>query len=109
MALTNYDPNITGVHTIQVTLMQFGYVGHITTKIGGNCKGKVILDYDFENETEFDTPYTKNDCFLRYIEDEDFFTATLKDSEGNELFIEADAEEMNRMIVAVEITDLEEE
>ena len=61
---------------------------------------------DFETDTEFDTPSTKNDCNLTYNGD-DFFSATLHDNEGNELYVEGDAEEMNQMIVAVEIIDPE--
>ena len=67
----------------------------------------ILNSIDFDTDTEFDTPSTKNDCSLTYHENEDLFTATLHDDGGNELHVEGDAEEMNQMIVAVEIIDPE--
>ena len=107
-ALKEYNPNIMFDRTqyVRVTLMQWGYKGHIITAIGGNCLGLDILNtIDFDTETEFDTPSTKNDCSIMYQEDDDFFSAILHDAEGNELQIEGTAYEMNQMIVAVEIID----
>ena len=108
--LKEYDPNTVrdGKQYVRATLMQWGYKGHIITAIGGNCLGLDILNtIDFETETEFDTPSTKNDCSLMYHEDGDFFSAILRDAEGNELHVDGDAQEMNQMIVAVEIIDPE--
>lgn len=110
--LKEYDPNIQTdkTHTVCATLMQWEYVGHVIVKMGGNCRGKSILEcIDFETETEFDTPYAKNDCDLMYHEDGDYFTGTLHDRYGNTLEFEADSTEMNDMLVAVEITDLKKE
>lgn len=109
-SLREYDPNMQNEDNnkqyVEVTLMQWEYKGHIIQAIGGNCLGLDILNsIDFETDTEFDTPSTKNDCNLTYHENEDFFTATLHDDEGNELYVEGDSAEMNQMIVAVEIID----
>lgn len=109
-ALREYDPNTDSNRKqyVRATLMQWGYKGHIITAIGGNCLGLDILNtIDFDTETEFDTPSTKNDCSLMYHEDGDFFSAILHDDEGNELHVDGDAQEMNQMIVAVEIIDPE--
>lgn len=111
-SLREYDPNMQNEDDnkqyVKATLMQWGYKGHIIQAIGGNCLGLDILNsIDFDTDTEFDTPSTKNDCSLIYHEDEDFFTATLHDDEGNELYVEGDSAEMNQMIVAIEIVDPE--
>lgn len=109
-SLKEYNPNIMfdRKQYVRVTLMQWGYKGHIITAIGGNCLGLDILNtIDFDIETEFDTPSTKNDCSLMYHEDDDFFSAVLHDDEGDELHVEGSAYEMNRMIVAIEIIDPE--
>lgn len=104
--MKNYDPNIyRGIHTVRVTIQQWGYLGHIIRKISGNCKGKDILDFDFECEDG----YSENDCYLLFDDDYYCFRATLKDNEGNILEVEGDAEEFNKMIVAVEIIDFKED
>lgn len=43
-----------------------------------------------------------NDCNLRYHVDGDFFTLTLTNGAGDQL--RADADELNKMVVAVEIS-----
>ena len=103
--MKNYDPNITcGIHTIRITLQKWDYVGHIIQKINGNCKGRTIIDFDFECEDEF----PDNDCGLAYIEAGDYFFCVLKNESGDRLQGTYDAEEMNDMIVAIEILDFKE-
>lgn len=100
--MKNYDPNIyEGTHTVKITLQQWEYKGHIISHIDGNCKGKNVLDFDFECENDF----PDNDCQMKYHEDGDYFTCVLKDEKGNTLKCEGDAQEMNDMIVGVEIID----
>lgn len=104
--MKNYDPNITrGVHTIRITLQMWEYKGHIIRRVGGNCKGKSVLEFEFEHEDDF----TDNDCRMKYHEENDCFTCTLKDENGNTLKCDGDANEMNDMIVAIEIVDYVEE
>lgn len=104
--MKNYDPNIyRGVHTVKITLQIWEYKGHIIKRVGGNCKGRTILDFDFECEDSF----SDNDCQLKYHEDLDYFSCVLKDEEGNTLKCDGDAEEMNDMIVGIEIIDFREE
>ena len=100
-ALENYDPNITvGIHTVRVTIQQWGYIGHIILKIHGNMKGLGILNYfDFE-ESEGDE---ENDCNLTWVEDVDYFKAVLKDKDGNTLGVDGDYRDFNNMIVGIEI------
>ena len=104
--MKNYDPNIyEGTHTVKITLQQWEYKGHIISHIDGNCKGKSVLDFDFECENNF----PDNDCQMKDHEDGDYFTCVLKDEKGNTLKCEGDAQEMNDMIVGVEIIDFCEE
>lgn len=103
MAIRNYDPNIRyGIHTVRITIQQWGYVGHITKKVGGNCKGIDVMDFDFE----YDDLDLENDCSLQFDEGADYLTATLRDEAGNTLLVDGSARDFNRMIVAVEIIDL---
>lgn len=105
--MKNYDPNITrGTHTVKVTLQQWGYVGHLIFKLGGNCKGRDVIDFDFECETG---ESIESDCNFQYYEEDDRFSAILKDESGNTLEVNGEAEEFNQMIVAVEIIDFKED
>lgn len=104
--MKNYDLNIyRGVHTVKITLQSWKYKGHIINRIKGNCKGRDILDFDFECEDDF----PDNDCQMKYHEDNDYFTCVLKDENGNTLMCDGDAREMNSMIVGLEIIDFCEE
>ena len=102
--MRNYDPNIHyGIHTVEITLQQWEYVGHIRQEVSGNCKGRDIIDFDFECEGDF----PNNDCNLKWDEDYDYFSAILKDPGGNTLEIDGDANDFNKMIVKVEIVDFQ--
>lgn len=104
--MKKYDPNIyEGTHTVKITLQKWEYKGHIISHIGGNCKGRSILDFDFECENDF----PNNDCQMEYHEDYDCFTCILRDENGDVLICEGDAREMNDMIVGIEIIDFCEE
>lgn len=105
--MKSYDPTIRyGTHTVEITLQQYGYTGHVTQRINGDCKGRTILDFDFECEDE----NLESDCNLKFHEDSyDYFTATLKDPEGNTLDVDGYAEDFNNMIVKMEITDFRKE
>ncbi len=100
--MKSYDPNMHyGIHTIVVTLQQWEYIGHITQKISGNCKGVEAISFNFECEDGS----LENDCNLKYDEKYNYFSAILKNPEGDTLEVEGDAEEFNKMIVKVEIVD----
>jgi len=104
--MRNYDPNIhSGIHTVKVTIQQWEYVGHIIQKISGNCRGRSMLDFDFETFGTCD----KNDCDLRFDEEYSCFSAALKNENGDTLLVEGDPSEFNQMIVAVEIIDFRED
>lgn len=104
--MKNYDPNIyKGIHTVKITLQQWEYKGHIIKRVGGNCKGRNILDFDFECEDEL----PDNDCQMEYYEEDDCFSCVLKDKDGNMLKCIGDADEMNDMIVGIKIIDFCEE
>jgi len=104
--LNNYDPNIwDAVHVVRVTLTMFNYVGHVAFEIGGNCRGKDILEsgLDFLEDPGV---MNENDCQFTFHEDEEEWTAVLKNPDGDELTIEeSDFREIERMITAIEIVE----
>ena len=105
MAIKNYDPNIYwGIHTIRITIQQWGYVGHITRRVHGNCKGLDVMAF----ELGFDYEHMESDCCLQLDEDGEYFRAILRDTEGNTLEIMEEARNFNKMVVAVEIVDFVE-
>lgn len=107
--MKSYNLDIeSGVHTVKITLQNNGYVGHIIQKVSGNCKGRDMLDFNFENEEDSDL-LPENDCQLEYNEDYNIFRCVLVNAVGSTLECEGDAEEMNDMIVAIEIIDFTEE
>lgn len=107
--MKSYNRNIrNGIHTIRITLQAWEYKGHIIEKVFGNAAGRNVIGYDFF-EMGFEMETLENDCDLKYNEELDFYTAFLKDENGNELEINEDAEGMNNMIVAIEIIDYQEE
>ena len=103
-----YDPNFQGVHVIRVTFMQWGYVGHVAFKIGGNCKGASLLDFTFlECDVQEDIDlYTENDCQFSFDDEYDIYRATLKNADGDELEVEGDTEEFKDMVVGIESADV---
>ena len=108
--MKNYDPNIReGKHVLKATLQEWDYVGHIVYEMGGNCKGKTILDtFDFYSYDDVDT-FINNDCKISFDEDYEIFKAILLNEEGEELEIEGDAKEFNNMIVAIEMLSYDAE
>lgn len=111
--LTDYDPNVCGIHSVRVTFMQWAYTGHITFEIGGNCHGADLLNCDFlEMDTQEDIErYLENDCSFTYhepeFEDSDgYYSALLKDADGNALEVYGDEEEFKKMIVSIMFTGL---
>lgn len=100
--MKNYDPNIwDGIHTVRVTIQLWEYIGHIFKRVGGNCRGRDILDFDFE----YEDADLENDCQLSFDEKYELFSAVLKNENGDIMEIEEDAQFFNNMIVAIEIID----
>ena len=105
--MKNYDLNIkNGVHTVKITLQAWEYFGHIIYTIGGNCKGRTIINFDFEDYTDGDE-FPNNDCQMEYDEYYEYFRCVLSDLDGNKLKYCNDAEGMNNLIVATEIIKFE--
>ena len=105
--MKSYNTDIEcGIQTVEVTLQKLGYVGHFTYELSGTCYGREVIEYfDFECN---DCAFVKSDCNLEYCEEEDIFSAFLKDSEGNKHYVEGSAEDFNNMIVKVEILEFKE-
>lgn len=105
--LNKYNPKHKGTHIIRVTFMQRNYVGHISYKMGGNCRGAALLNPEFlesDNQSDIDL-YVENDCSLKWDEETETFSVTLKNPEGDELYIEDESDEISDMIVGIEFTD----
>lgn len=103
-----YDPNFRGIHVIRVTFMQWGYVGHVAFKIGGNCKGADLLEFTFlecDNQEDIDL-YTENDCGFSFDEENEVYTAVLKNADGDELEVEGDTEDFKDMVGGIEIAEV---
>lgn len=95
------------VHTVRVTFQSGKYKGHIAFKMGGNCRGKDLLDWDADYEEQENVEkYVENDCQFRIDDEGNIYCMVLKDDEGNELEIECyDSREVDENIVAIEIID----
>lgn len=95
------------VHTVRVTFQSGKYKGHIAFEVGGNCRGKDLLDWDvYCEDQESVEKYVENDCKFRIDDKENIYFMVLKDDEGNELEIECyDSREVDENMVAIEIID----
>lgn len=96
-----------GIHEYRITLMSDEYVGHITSRVGGNTKGKSILSHALDF---FDVDVGKftSDCQFEFDESGYLCNFTLHDKDGNELeFEEFDLADVSDMVVAVEIVGFE--
>lgn len=91
-----------GMHTCRITLMDDVYVGHVTFKIGGNCKGSQIL----EAALEFleDPARYESDCDFLVIDDV-FYSVVLKNGDDTLEIGDLEYEELCDRVVAVEIID----
>lgn len=85
--------------------MQWDYIGHVSFEIGGNCKGAELLESTFlECDTQEDIDrYSENDCQFSYDEENEVYTAVLKNADGNTLEVEDDECGFKNMVVAIEI------
>ena len=102
----NYDPNITwGAHKVKVTLQQWEYKGIIIVEVGGNCKGKPILELASEL---YDENILESDCNFKTVDNDDFegFVCDLKNNSGDILEVEEEWDELDNLIVGIEIIDL---
>lgn len=100
-----YDPNFQGVHVIRVTFMQWDYIGHVAFEIGGNCKGAELMDFTFlecDNQEDIDC-YSENDCQFSFDEENEVYTAVLKNADGDTLEVEGNEDDFKAMAVGIEI------
>ena len=67
-----YDPNMcNAIHTVRITLMQEDYVGHISRKIKGDCKGADLLEadcFEYDDQDDIDR-YVENEHLIEIIDD----------------------------------------
>ena len=110
MTLTDYDPlnGSDGVHTIKVTLQCGELRGSFTYEMGGNCKGKDVLDFDADSEVDEELlEQAKFDNLEISISDDEYFVVVLGEKEDH-CSLEVDAREINSMIVGMEIVGFAE-
>lgn len=107
--MDTYEANsyMYGVHEYRITLMSDEYVGHITSRVGGNTKGKYILSHALDFFDGNNGKFT-SDCNFEIDDSECFCSFTLHDKDGDELeFEEFDLDDVSDMVVAVEIVGFE--
>ena len=72
---------------------------------GGNCKGAELMDFTFlecDNQEDIDR-YSENDCQFSYDEENEIYTAVLKNADGNALEVEGNEADFKAMAVGIEI------
>lgn len=102
-----YNPNIRyGTHKVKITLQQWDYTGHVVTEIGGNCKGRTILESAMDLDSN---ELIGNDCSFSIMDEPDddnyWFKCVLKNDRGDTLQIEDECDRLDAYIVAAEIID----
>lgn len=80
-------------------------IGHVAFKIGGNCKGAELMDFTFlecDNQEDIDC-YSENDCQFSFDEENEVYTAVLKNADGDTLEVEGNEDDFKAMAVGIEI------
>lgn len=93
-------------HEIKYTLQHGKYKGWFTTEVGGTCRGADLLDPDiFEVLNNGDI--NSSNCGLKIDEENECFSCTLYDDDGNGLFFDCLSEyKMREMLVTIEIINV---
>lgn len=93
-------------HTVRVTLQSGEYKGHIAERVGGNCLGKYLLEWNPDCDSQEDVEkYVENDCNFEIDDENEIYCYTLADDQGNKCSFESDIEELEHNVVAIEIVD----
>ena len=102
-----YTPEGYGTHIVRVTFMMEDYVGHVAFSIRGNCKGGDLLDTDFldEDAQSVIEGYKENDCEFTFHEDNESYSAVLKNPAGETIEVEGGGCDMRDLIVGMEIAE----
>ena len=95
-----------GTHTCRLTLMERDYVGHVTFKIGGNCRGASILESALDYLE--DPSRLESDCRFKCYDDGTLYSVVLSNGETTCCYPDMDYDELCDMIVAVEIIDYQD-
>lgn len=107
----NYDPNIRWNDTVvELRLQQWEYSGTLRVVVGGNCKGRSVLESAMELDDENSIMY--NGCGFEVVEDDDgeyWFKCTLIDAENNELEVEEEIDDLDDFIVSATIISISEQ
>lgn len=102
-----YNPDGYGTHIVRATFMLLDYVGHVAFPIRGNCKGGDLLNTDFldEDTQPIIEKYKENDCKFTFHEDNEHYSAVLKNPTGETVEVEGDGCYMRDLIVRMEFVE----
>lgn len=109
--ISSYDPGDYGVHIVRVTFMYGSYSGHIAYKIGGNCKGLLILNtFDLDMIDDDDvSKFVENDCSFSVDDNySDWFSMELHDGDRHICLDGLSAGDLSDYIVKIEIVGYEQ-
>lgn len=107
MTLENYNLNAgMGTHTIKVSFQASNHKGYVTYQVGGNMKGLNLLNIDVDSLYHHN--YKDNQAELTDLED-DWFSMSLFNDDGDSIFIEEEWDYIERYIVGIEIIAYEPE
>lgn len=107
MTLENYNLNAgMGTHTIKVSFQTRNYKGYVTYQMGGNMKGLNLLNID--GDSLYHHNYKDNQAKLESLDD-DWFSMSLVNADGEVLLIEEEWDYIENYVVAIEIIDFEGE
>lgn len=99
-----------GVHEVKITFQDQDYKGHVVWRVGGNCKGFSVMDFDnycWDGDTVIN--FKENTCSLKFDDDLGCFTMELMNEDGDTCGYELECEELGDYVVAMEILSFEPE
>lgn len=106
IGLHSYDPNDYGIHIVRVTFMCGDYSGHIAYRIGGNCRGLLVLntlDLDMIDSDDV-SKFVENDCSFNADEAySDWFSMELHNGDSHIRLDGLSADDLSDYIVKIEI------
>lgn len=103
----NYAPYGFGEHTIKITIQRWDFRGHIWVKVGGDCRGISVMSDIADTIWELalcNPSEIKSDCNFK-IDDDFWYTAVLKNKQGDTLNDCSDQQGFEDAIVGIEIVD----
>ena len=99
-----------GTHTVRVHVQDGNFKGYIDFTIGGNCKGKDVLNFDFEEIDADDIARMElHNLEIKSAGDGYFYIKIHDDNHMDWTDGEYEAYDLDNMIVGIEIVSFEPE